>query len=112
MPQPHSHAPDPDAPPPAPEVVAHRRRAVRLMLCVLVPIGVATLLGLVLLWPSGDPSRAERAASTAVPAGTTFPHGTVTGVTPYDCSIAGATGRTQQLTCATVVLANTGASDA
>jgi uncharacterized membrane protein len=101
---PHSHAPDPEAPPPTPEVLAGRRRAVRLMLYVLVPVGLATLLGLVLLWPSGEAGRAERAASAAVPAGTTFPHGTVSSVTPYDCSVADSAGRTQPLTCATVVV--------
>src|SRR3954451_18960891 len=74
------------------------------MLLVLVPIGLATVLGLVLLWPSGEPSRAERAASAAVPPGTTFPHGTVSSVTPYDCSVADQTGARQELLCATVVV--------
>jgi uncharacterized membrane protein len=100
----HSHAPDPDAPPPDEAVLARRRRAVRLMLLVLVPIALATVLGLVLLWPSGEPSRAERAPSAAVPPGTTFPHGTVSSVTPYDCSVADQTGARQELSCATVVV--------
>src|SRR4051812_15641602 len=74
------------------------------MLVVLVPIGLATVLGLVLLWPSGTPGRAERAAAAALPAGTTFPEGTVSSVTPYDCSVIDQTRRNQQLTCATVVV--------
>src|SRR4051794_19383197 len=74
------------------------------MLFVLVPIALATVLGLVLLWPSGTPSRAERAASLAFPAGTTYPHGTVSKVTPYDCSVTDQTGAPEQLTCATVVV--------
>jgi uncharacterized membrane protein len=101
---PHSHGPDPDAAPPDAEVLAGRRRAVRLMLLVLVPIGLATVLGLVLLWPSGTPGRAERAAAQALPAGTTFPHATVSKVTPYDCSVTDQTGSPQQLTCATLVV--------
>src|SRR5947209_5799937 len=74
------------------------------MLVVLVPIGLATVIGLVLLWPSGTPSRAERAASQAFPAGTTYPHATVSRVTPYDCSVTDQTGAAQHLTCATVVV--------
>jgi uncharacterized membrane protein len=101
---PHTHGPDPDAPPPGPEVLVNRRRAVRLMLFVLVPVALATVLGLVLLWPSGTPSRAERAASLAFPAGTTYPHATVSKITPYDCSVTDQTGAAQQLTCATLVV--------
>jgi len=74
------------------------------MLFVLVPVGLATVLGLVVLWPGGSPGRAERAARLAVPAGTTFPEGVVRGVTPFDCSVTDQAGRAQQLTCATVVV--------
>jgi uncharacterized membrane protein len=42
------------------------------MLLVLVPIGFATLIGLVLLWPGSGPTRAQQAADQAVPAGTTY----------------------------------------
>jgi len=101
---PHSHGPDPDAQPPGAELLARRRRAVRLMLVVLVPIALATVLGLLLLWPSGTPGRAERAALQTIPAGTTFPHATVSKITPYDCSVTDQTGAPQQLTCATLVV--------
>src|SRR3954471_2434207 len=74
------------------------------MLVVLVPIALATILGLVLLWPSGTPGRAERAASLAFPAGTTYPHGTVSKIAPYDCTVTDQTGAPQQLTCASVVV--------
>jgi uncharacterized membrane protein len=82
------------------------------MLVVLVPIGLATVLGLVLLWPSGTPSRAERAASLAFPAGTTYPHATVSKVSPYDCSVTDSTGASEHLTCATVVVKITDGSAA
>ena len=59
----HSHGPVTDsASPPDPTVIARRRRAVRLMLVVLVPIGVATLVGLVALWPSAQQTAAVGAA--------------------------------------------------
>ncbi|MGY1744980.1 YibE/F family protein [Blastococcus sp. SYSU D00695] len=101
----HSHGRDPDAPPPPPEVVARRRRAVRLMLVLLVPVGLATVVGLVWLWPSGEPSRAQEAAEVQLPAGTTYPDGRVVSVDPYDCSLpAGDDGTVQELTCASVVV--------
>ena len=70
------------------------------MLLVLVPVGLATALGLLLLWPSGDPSPAEKAAAQYVPAGTTYPEGRVVSLQPYDCSTAPG----QPLTCATAVV--------
>jgi uncharacterized membrane protein len=42
------------------------------MLLVLVPVGLATLIGLVVLWPGGERTPAEIAAETAVPPGTTY----------------------------------------
>jgi uncharacterized membrane protein len=82
------------------EVRLRRRRAGRLMLLVLVPVALATVLGLVLLWPHGGPTRAEQAATAAVPADTTYPHARVVSVTPYDCTQAG--GR--PLTCGSAVV--------
>ena len=103
-PHPHRHGPDPDAPPPDEQTLLRRRRAVRLMLFLLIPVGLATVLGLVLLWPSGGRSPAEVAAASYVPAGTTYPEGTIAQLSPYDCSTTGADGRTQPLTCATAVV--------
>src|SRR5688572_12805055 len=50
------------------------------MLFVLVPVGLATLLGLVVLWPGDEPTRAEQAVEQALPAGTTFPDARVVSV--------------------------------
>ena len=72
------------------------------MLLVLVPIGLATVLGLVALWPSGDPSRAQQAAETFQPPGTSYPDATVQSLETYDCSDGSASG--QRLTCATAVV--------
>ncbi|MEU2347985.1 YibE/F family protein [Modestobacter sp. NPDC049651] len=96
----HSHAPD-DAPP-DPAAAARRRSAVRFMLWLLVPVGVATLAGLMLLWPSGEQSAAGRAAGQFLPPGTTFPQATVVQLTEQDCTGDATTGPPQ--TCATAVV--------
>jgi uncharacterized membrane protein len=83
---PHSHGPDPDAPPASPEALQRRRRAVWLMLLLLVPVGLATLIGLFVLWPDGEPSRAQQVAETYLPPGTTYPEGRVVSVDEFDCS--------------------------
>ena len=85
-------------------MLARRRRAVWLMSLLLVPVGLATLLGLFLLWPSDAPSRAEQAAQAYVPPGRTYPEGRVVSLEPYDCSVTGADGRAQRLTCAQAVV--------
>ncbi|MGY1916611.1 YibE/F family protein [Blastococcus sp. SYSU DS0973] len=81
----HSHAHDPDAPPPTAEALGRRRRAVWLMLLLLVPVGLATVIGLLVLWPGGEPTRAEQAAEQALPPGTTYPDGRVASLEPVDC---------------------------
>ena len=74
------------------------------MLFVLVPVGLATVVGLIALWPSDAPSRARLAAETYMPAGTTYADGRVVSVDPYDCSTTAPDGAVQQLTCASVVV--------
>ncbi|TYP90689.1 putative membrane protein [Blastococcus xanthinilyticus] len=69
------------------------------MLLVLVPVGLATVIGLLALWPDGEPSRAQQAAAAALPPGTEYPDGRVVSVDPYDC---GAEGR--PATCAFAVV--------
>ncbi|WP_091938961.1 YibE/F family protein [Trujillonella endophytica] len=100
----HSHGTDPDAPPPPPEVLARRRRAVQLMLFLLVPVGLATIVGLVVLWPSGETSAAQEAVEVQFPAGTTYADGRVVSVDPYDCSQPAGEGEVRELTCASVVV--------
>jgi uncharacterized membrane protein len=75
------------------------------MLLLLVPVGLATVVGLVVLWPGDEPTRAQQAAELFLPPGTTYPEARVSTVEPYDCSIPGGEGQVaQQLTCATVVV--------
>ena len=73
-----------------------------MMLYVLVPIGVATLAGLVVLWPSSDTTAAQQAAESFLPPGTTYPEATVASLEQYECAEA-SEGRPAQ-TCATAVM--------
>ncbi len=53
----HSHGSSDESHPPAqPFDARQRRRAIFIVCAILVPIAVATLAGLVLLWPSGEPT--------------------------------------------------------
>lgn len=56
------------------------------MLLLLVPVGLATVIGLVALWPDGEPTRAEQVAETYLPPGTTYPDGRIASVETFDCS--------------------------
>ena len=55
------------------------------MLLLLVPIGLATVVGLFVLWPSGEPTQAQQAAQVALPPGMTYPEGKVVSVETYEC---------------------------
>jgi uncharacterized membrane protein len=59
------------------------------MLLLLVPVGLATVIGLVVLWPDGEPTRAEEVAATYLPPGTTYPDGEVVSVEEFDCGDPG-----------------------
>ncbi|WP_308123499.1 YibE/F family protein [Modestobacter marinus] len=83
----HTHSPGPDTDVPVdPAAVARRRRAVRLMLYLLVPVALATVLGLVALWPAEEQSAAQQAAEQYFPPGQTYPQATVVSLETYDCS--------------------------
>jgi uncharacterized membrane protein len=96
----HAHGPDPDAPPPTAEALSRRRRAVWLMLLLLVPVGLATVIGLITLWPNGEPTRAQQVAEVYWPPGTTYPEGRVVSVEPFECG----TDPAVPATCANVVV--------
>jgi uncharacterized membrane protein len=56
------------------------------MLLFLVPVGLATVIGLIVLWPGDGPTKAEQAAATYLPPGTTYPQGRVVSVETAPCS--------------------------
>jgi uncharacterized membrane protein len=70
------------------------------MLLLLVPVGLATIVGLFVLWPDGEATRAEQAAATALPPGTTYPDARVVSVEPFDCGVDPAVPQT----CANAVM--------
>ena len=57
------------------------------MLLLLVPVGLATVVGLVALWPDGEQTRAQQVAETFSPPGTTYPDARVVSVEEVDCGI-------------------------
>lgn len=69
---------------------------------LLVPVAVATLAGVLLLWPGGGPSAAQRAAEGTIPAGTSYPHGAVTALRTEPCADAASGPRAHS--CAAVVV--------
>ncbi len=89
-----------------PRLVAHRRRAVVLLAFILVPVALATLVGLALLWPDGDESTARQAAVEQVFPGSSFVEATVLTVEAVDCSGPGlgpGAPVPQTLTCGNVL---------
>ncbi len=69
------------------------------MLLLLVPVGLATVIGLLVMWPSGEPTRAEQVAATYLPPGTTYPDARVVSVEEFDCGDPG-----RPATCARAVV--------
>jgi uncharacterized membrane protein len=70
------------------------------MMLLLVPVGLATIIGLIVLWPSGEPTRAEQGAQAAMPPGTTFPEGEIVSLETIECGV----DPTVPQTCATAVV--------
>ncbi|MEC5200262.1 putative membrane protein [Arthrobacter sp. PL16] len=70
---------------PSASAIATRRRATLLLSAILVPLGVVTLIAMVLLWPSGDRSSLAVANPYATADGVSFDRGTVREVGEADC---------------------------
>ncbi|WP_434992812.1 YibE/F family protein [Arthrobacter sp. Ld5] len=81
----HSHQHTGGSPAPSAPAIAARRRATLLLSVVLVPLGVLTLVAMVLLWPSGDRSTLDVASPYATADGVAFDRGTVREVGEADC---------------------------
>jgi uncharacterized membrane protein len=76
------------------------------MLYVLVPIGLATLVGLGMLWPSGEKTAAQQAAESFLPPGTTYPEATIASLELYECAEATASAPAQTCGRAVMVIAD------
>jgi uncharacterized membrane protein len=80
----HSHSHQAQGKPSA-TASATRRRANALLAAILVPLGVATVIGMILLWPSGDRSGVTVADPYATAEGVAFQTGRVQSVEQADC---------------------------
>jgi uncharacterized membrane protein len=76
------------------------------MLFVLAPIGLATLVGLGVLWPGGDTTAAEQAAESFLPPGTTYPEATIASLETAECAPATETAPAQVCGTAVMVIAD------
>jgi uncharacterized membrane protein len=56
------------------------------MLVLLVPVGLATVIGLFVLWPDGEPTQAQLVAETQFPPGTTYHDADVVSIETPECS--------------------------
>ena len=81
------------------------------MLLLLVPVGLATVIGLFALWPDGEPTPAEQAAVIALPPGTTYPDARVVSVETFDCGIDPAAAPQTCATAVVEILGGEGAGD-
>ena len=80
------------------------------MLFLLVPVGLATLAGLVVLWPGGEQTAAQQAAESYLPPGTTYPQATIASLEPFVCAEATAEVPAQTCANAVVVIAEGGSA--
>ena len=87
----HSHQHTSGSSEPSAPAIAARRRANLLLSAILVPLGVVTLIAMVLLWPGGDRSSLTVASPYATAEGVSFDHGTVREVGEADCPSSRAT---------------------
>ncbi|WGW13381.1 YibE/F family protein [Saxibacter everestensis] len=63
-----------------------RRKAMLGMLVIIVPIGVATVIGLFALWPSGEPPRVDFNDPTSLAPGVSYSEATVSAVEHRPCT--------------------------
>jgi uncharacterized membrane protein len=81
------------------------------MLLLLVPVGLATLIGLFVLWPSDEPTRAQQVAETYLPPGMTYPEARIVSLEILDCSTDPAAPPAQCATAVVEILDGEGAGD-
>ncbi|SEP81626.1 YibE/F family protein [Microlunatus flavus] len=85
------------------ELYRHRR-ALRILIVVLIPLGVWTLVGLLALWPGDVSSHVNADAGGYSVPGVTYPHAEITAVEPIACDgLPGSTpGQSGVNACATI----------
>ena len=95
-----------------PDELRRHRRALRILVVVLIPLAIWTLVGLITFWP-GDISRHVNSdvAGYSVP-GVTFPTARITGVKEISCEgLAGSTPGVSDTRCADITAELMGGDD-
>jgi uncharacterized membrane protein len=81
------------------------RRALRIMVVVLIPLAVWTVAGLIVLWPHDAASHVAQESNGYTVAGTTYPTGRITAINEISCEgAAGSTPGVNNQTCATIAV--------
>ncbi len=84
----------------AAELFRHRR-ALRILIVVLIPLGIWTLVGIVALWPGNVSDHVNADAAGYSVAGVTYPHAKITAVEEISCDgLAGSTPGQSSNACA------------
>ncbi|GAA2094990.1 YibE/F family protein [Microlunatus panaciterrae] len=89
--------------PTTPEGIDRHRKALRMMVVVLIPLAIWTLAGLIVLWPGNIDSHIQKDLSQYTVSGVTYPTGTITAIEEISCEgVVGSTqGATKQV-CANI----------
>ncbi|GGJ15392.1 YibE/F family protein [Paenarthrobacter histidinolovorans] len=90
----HSHG-HPEGSEPTPQAIASRKRANWLLAAVLVPLGVLTLVGMLLMWPSGSREGINFSSPYQAAPGVTFDTGRIQSVVVESCSQTGQSNSSQ-----------------
>jgi uncharacterized membrane protein len=80
---------------PTPQAIASRKRANWLLAAVLVPLGVLTLVAMLLMWPSGSREGINFSSPYQAAPGVTFDTGKIQSVVVESCSQTGQTNSSQ-----------------
>ncbi|MFK4639854.1 YibE/F family protein [Paenarthrobacter histidinolovorans] len=80
---------------PTPQAIASRKRANWLLAAVLVPLGVLTLVGMLLMWPSGSREGINFSSPYQAAPGVTFDTGRIQSVVVESCSQTGQSNSSQ-----------------
>ena len=82
-----------------------QRRALRILVVVLIPLGIWTVAGLIALWPQDVESHINAdVAGYSIP-GVTYPTGEITAIVPLSCEgMAGSTPGVSSQTCANITV--------
>jgi uncharacterized membrane protein len=98
----HPHTPDAK---PTPAEANRHRRALRIMVVVLIPLGVWTIAGLIAFWPGDVSDHINEEVSGYTVAGTTYPTARITTIVEASCEgAAGSTPGVNSQICANVTV--------